>query len=197
MPRTKPEVFIIESLKFDDEKKQLFEGKILSQILNMHGKKCLYYYIRTKLELNKVLELYQTSNYRYLHFSCHGGNHEMSLTLDAIDFKELGDILRPKLKNKRLFLSACNMVNKNLATNIIPTSGCYSLIGPNNEVDFDSSAIFWASFYHLMFKQNDMSMNMKEITIQLKLLTKLYSVPMSYFIRSTKFAKGYARKNIK
>jgi hypothetical protein len=46
-----PNVFIIESLKFSDEKKDRFEGKILSQILHLGGKESKYYYIRTEKEL--------------------------------------------------------------------------------------------------------------------------------------------------
>ena len=52
---SKPELFIIESLGFDDEKKQLFEGRVISQILHLSDKKSIYYYIRTKAEINSAL----------------------------------------------------------------------------------------------------------------------------------------------
>ncbi len=48
--RSKPEGFIIESLKISDEKNKWFEGKILADMLNLSDKKCIYYYIRTKKE---------------------------------------------------------------------------------------------------------------------------------------------------
>lgn len=197
MTKSKPEVFIIESLDFENEKQKMYEGKLLSEILNMHNKKCLYYYIRTKSELRETISIFKESNYRYLHFSCHGSQNEMALTGDSVGFKELGEILRSSLNNKRLFISACNMVNSNLAKNIIPNSGCYSVIGPNDEIDFHSSAIFWASFYHLMFKHSKLSMKLNEIKEQLKHLTKLYDVPMSYFVSSRSLKKGYAQKSIK
>ena len=65
-------VFVIESLEFDDEKENRFEGKFLSQILNMSGIESAYYYIRTRRELERILEIFEESEYRYLHFSCHG-----------------------------------------------------------------------------------------------------------------------------
>lgn len=197
MHKSKPEVFIIESLDSKNESNEMFEGKLLHQILNLHNKKCIYHYIHTKQELIKTIELFHQSNYRYLHFSCHGGQKHMVLNSNVIPFEELGKILRPKLKKKRLFISACNMVNDKLAKEIIPKSDCYSVIGPYDEIDFDSSAIFWASFYHLMFKNNKLSMEMKEIRDQLKQLTKLYNVPMNYFTKSRTLKQGYARKNIK
>jgi len=36
--KTKPEVFIIESLGFDDERNSRLEGKVLSGVLRMCGK---------------------------------------------------------------------------------------------------------------------------------------------------------------
>src|ERR1700722_3376080 len=96
---TEPEVFIIESLGFRDEKKELFEGSIISQILALSGKTCEYYYIRTKAELKKVARMFSSSRYRYLHLSCHGdaGGNAMHTTLDRIPFAESSSILKPHL----------------------------------------------------------------------------------------------------
>lgn len=47
---SQPEVFIVESLTFADERSERFEGRIISQILSLSGKNCEYYYIRTKRE---------------------------------------------------------------------------------------------------------------------------------------------------
>ena len=69
---THPDVFIIESLRFEDEKKELFEGRMISQILRLNDKKSEYYYIRTKRELKEVLDIFYDSKFRYLHISCHG-----------------------------------------------------------------------------------------------------------------------------
>lgn len=74
---SKPEVFIIESLELEDEKRNCFEGKILSQILYLSGKKSIYYYIRKKRELEEIVSEFHQSEYRYLHISCHGNENHM------------------------------------------------------------------------------------------------------------------------
>lgn len=94
---SKSDVFIIESLSFDDESESLHEGKLLSNILELNGKNPIYYYIRTKRECDEVLSIFEDSEYRYLHLSCHGSSNSMETTLDSISFKELGSILAPCL----------------------------------------------------------------------------------------------------
>jgi len=189
--QTKPEVFIIESLRFQDETKDRFEGKMISHILNMHGKNSKYYYIRTKKELKQVVQMFGDSGYRYLHLSCHGDANAMSTTLDDIEFKELGTILRPCLEKRRLFVSACEMVNENLAGAVIPKSGCYSIIGPNETVAFSDAAIFWAAFYHLIFKYNTTAMNRAGLRECLKRVSELFGLEISYYSCSEDSRTGY------
>jgi len=106
MKDTIPEVFIVESLRFADEEQGYYEGQIISNILRLNQKQSKYYYIRTKIELRAVLEKFCDSNYRYLHLSCHANNRAMATTLDSIPFSELAPLLRPYLKERRLFVSA-------------------------------------------------------------------------------------------
>ena len=61
---SQPEIFIIESLEFDDERAERFEGRIISEILTLSGKHCEYCYIRTKRELKELLNQFETSRYR-------------------------------------------------------------------------------------------------------------------------------------
>jgi len=189
--QTRPDVFIIESLRFDDEAKDRFEGKMISHILNMHGKNSRYYYIRTKKEFKRVVNIFGQSACRYLHLSCHGDTNAMATTLDNIGFRELGTILRPHLEKRRLFVSACEMVNENLAETVIPKSGCYSIIGPNETVAFSDAAIFWASFYHLMFKYNTAAMKRAGLLKYLKRVSELYGLRISYFSCSEDRKTGY------
>ena len=107
--RTKPEVFIIESLDWIDEQKGRYEGRILTDILRLSGKKPIYYYVRTKQELVELMHLFQATRYRYLHLSCHGDADSIKTTLDIIDFKELGTILNPYMHRRRLFVSSCEV----------------------------------------------------------------------------------------
>jgi len=181
---TKPNVFIIESLGFDDEKKDRFEGKVLSNILTLNGIESEYYYMRTKQELEEIVDKFDESKYRYLHISCHGSPNSMETTLDSVPFKELGTILSPCLDKKRVFISACEMVNKKLANALIDNSNCYSVIGPSEPVEFSDATIFWASFYHLMFSKNESAMKRYEIKNVLKNITKLFDVPVNYYSKS-------------
>lgn len=194
---TTAEVFIIESLEFDDEKKGNFEGKFLSQMLNFEDKKPLYYYIRTKVELQEVMKLFKESNYRYLHISCHGNSEALYTTLDQLPFPELGRIINPFLAGRRVFVSACHAVNRDLARAIIPSSGCYSVVGPIDDIYFGHAAIIWASFYHLMFELDRKKMKRREMLNTLTKLVQMFDVPLDYFSISKKSPNGYKRTKIR
>lgn len=178
---TEPKVFIIESLEFDDEEKGRYEGSILSDILRLSGIQTQYFYIRTSKELNEVLDIFQKSGYRYLHISCHGGENSIWTTLDEITYDELGLSLKNKLEKKRLFLSACSVVNKDMAKKIIPQTKCYSIIGPARDIGFNDAAIMWASFYHLMFKENSTSMIREGLLKNLQKVVDTFGEPLNYF----------------
>ena len=131
-PATIKGLFIIESLDFEDEKNRR-EGKILQQILRLSGEKVRYIYIRTAQELPFALEEFRRSNYRYLHISCHGSKNIVALTLDQLTFEDFAAKVCPYLDHRRLFFSACSVVNEDLARAIIPESGCYSIVGPRKQ----------------------------------------------------------------
>ncbi len=188
---TKPELFIVESLTFDDEENKRFEGKTLSEILQLSGKSPRYYYVRTEIELRAVLRLFQKSRYRYLHFSCHADNRSVATTLDEINFRNLATLINPHLAARRLFMSACDVVNRRLAREIMNNSGCLSIIGPSSNVNFDEAAIMWASFYFLAFRQDSEYMKGKELRSILRDLTKQFQVPMAYCARNSNFKQGY------
>jgi len=184
--RSKPEVFIIESLRFQDENKKRFDGKFLSDILWMRDKKPKYYYIRTKKELKAVMEKFWNSGYRYLHLSCHGTNESIETTLDSIPFRALGRLMRPYLKGRRLFISACYSVNQNLARILIPSSGCRSVIGPAKWIEFPDAAIFWASFFHLVFEEDPEYMRRDDISRTLQKVADTVGTSLNYFSTSRK-----------
>ena len=182
--KTIPNLFIIESVSFEDEKGGLFEGQFLSDILNLGGKETIYYYIRTKAELIAVLDIFYESKYRYLHFSCHGGNSAIHTTLDEITFLEFGDLVEFCLLKRRLFLSACSVVNRNFALEVIPRSGCWSVIGPTKDIYFDDAAIFWASFYHLVFEIEQARMTRKAILKASVKAQLTFGLDMTYYSAS-------------
>jgi len=64
--KTKPEVFIIESLNLQDENDHLQEGDLISRMLHLVGKAgTQYYYIRTERELEEIVDLFDESDCRY------------------------------------------------------------------------------------------------------------------------------------
>jgi hypothetical protein len=144
-------LFIIESLLFADECENRFEGRILRDIFRLSGHKVDYLYIRTRKELKAALEAFHESRRRYLHLSCHGNETALRLTLDGVTFKGFAsDVGSNFLKGRRLFVSACAAANSKLA-DALSSSGCLSIIGPQDKIRFDDAVMIWSSFYYLLF----------------------------------------------
>lgn len=192
--RSKPEVYIIESLDPDDEGNGRFEGAIISQVLNFHGKVCKYEYVRTRDAFEAAVRRFGESNYRYLHISCHADREGICTTnQEEIDFDELAKILNPFLSERRLFLSACEMVHADLAAAIIPHSGCYSVVGPNEDVRFSDAAVLWASLYHLLFSDSPLAIKRDKLLDYLVRTSSMFQVDLSYFSKSDTHARGFTR----
>lgn len=192
-----PEVFIIESLTFEDEETGRPEGQFLSHILNLHGKTAIYYYIRTMKEFEEILKIFKRQAYRYLHLSCHGSSDELYTTIDSIPFSELIDIMTPYLKKRRLFISASEAINEDLAEDLFFYTECLSLIGPIEEVYFEDDAIAWASFYHLVFKKDPKGMERGIILSSLQKIVNAFEVPFQYYSRDSEADEGYHSTLIK
>ena len=196
-PKTKPEVFIIETLRIEDERKQNQEGELISRMLHLAGKrKSKYYYIRTPLELEKIIDIFGKSQYRYLHLSCHADKEGMATTFGDITYADLGKMLRGHLEGRRVFVSACEMATDGLAKQILPSTGCFSLIGPDRGINFDDAGAFWISFYHLMFKSNNRGMKGEHLRNNIKQLSLLYDVSISYFVASEEEKSGYRKVDV-
>lgn len=193
VPKTQPSLFIIESLRFEDESAERLEGCILRDILRLADKEVEYMYLRTHKEFKAALDRFDESKMRYLHISCHGNAGSVALTLDNISFGDLGKIIRSHLQKRRLFFSACEVVNDNLASELMPDSGCYSLIGPKRAITFGDAALMWSSSYHLIFRENPDAMNRHRIKSVLARICETFGVPFVYFGSSNK-APGYKRK---
>lgn len=189
--KTTPNVFIIESLRFDDEKERRAEGKFLSHILRLEGREFAYYYIRTKQELEEVLDRFETSGFRYLHISCHANNNGIALTLDDLTVGELGELLRPYLDKRRVFFSACELATERLARELLTETLCYSVVAPAQGVEFGQAALFWASLYHLMFREEKKEMKRAELSRNLSALSTLFALKIRFFSKSSSTKKGF------
>lgn len=194
--KTRPEVFIIESLSFEDERKKRFEGQILADILSLSDKRCEYYYLRTEHELRRILRKFTKSSYRYLHLSCHGNQNTFCTTLDDLSLSSFAQILRPHVRSRRLFLSACSLTSEHLAKLLIPGPGCYSILGPGQDVQFGDAAILWASLYHMMFAWDSTAMNGAVLRKRAQAVADMYFVKLNYFGRDRSSKNGFMKKEL-
>lgn len=178
---TLPEVFIIESLSFEDEVSKNYEGKILYHLLKMCNKNPIYFYFRTGLELKTLLNEFRSSGYRFLHFSCHGSSTQIKTTLERIDYKDFVADLEGLLKNRRLFLSGCELGNELLHSMIFGKNiGMYSIIGPKDPIRFDVSAALWSAFYVKLFLIDQDYVKKSLIVDSLKSLCELYDLSLLF-----------------
>jgi len=182
---TVPEVFIIESLTLTDEKKERREGAVLAAILKMCGKNPLYYYIRTRAELEHIAKEFDASGYRYLHVSCHGGDNSLKTTLDSISYQEFAKIFSERLNGRRLFVSACSAGNEKFADLVgAKNPGMNSVAAPVDNIDFDLAVALWSAFYVKVFSLNAKSMNSDRIAKVLGPLAALFDAPIHWTRRS-------------
>ena len=124
-------------------------------MLRLSGKETEYWYVRTWKELTEeVFQRFYDSGLRYLHLSCHGNPEHICLTLDDVPFTDFGEELRYYLKERRLFVSACEVVNQLFSDCVNPDQECYSIIGPRDAIRFDDATVMWMSFYHLMLRDS-------------------------------------------
>ena len=174
-------IFIIESMDAQNEAQGKLDGVALKTILDLCGIPNEYIYIRTFRELEHAMDLFKQSNFGFLHISCHGNEDGICLTLEDVRFDELGKIMGPHLKYRRLFLSACKASCFSLAEQFIPRHHCYSVMGPTDTIDYDKAAIFWSSYYYLMYRDNQERMWQKDIIPTLENITQTFSEKLSYF----------------
>lgn len=186
---TVAEVFIIESLNLIDEAKGRHEGSVLASVLKMCGKRPLYYYIRTRAELEHLADEFEASGYRYLHVSCHGGDDSLETTLDSIGYADFAKIFSKRLAGRRLFVSACCAGNEVFAELIRgKNTKVISVAAPVNEIRFDHAVAFWCAFYTKAFSINTKSMNSSRLLKVLQPLAMLFNAPI-HFSRVTESRK--------
>ena len=185
------EVFIIESLAFENEDSQK-DGLLLYQALKMYDKKPKYYYVRTRKELEKVLEFFKDSKYRYLHLSCHGSKSRVSLTLDSLTFVDFGTLIAPYMDYRRLFVSSCELVDSAFAKQIFPDCECHSIVGPTQKIKFTVANVSWMSFYHLMFEKDESKMKAFDIKRQVETINHVFGSHFKYYTRHEGSTHGFA-----
>jgi hypothetical protein len=194
---TNPTVCIVESLGFLEEQSHR-EGEIISQTLQLSGKRSAYVYIKSIEDLKAVAREFGASKHRYLHLSCHGavhGNDKMvglALTTGYISNDDLAELLAPYLEGRRLFLSSCLAARSDFATMLLERSKCRSVLAPMNEIRFDDAAVFWTAFYHLMFKAQRHAMSNPDIRQTVGICAALVNERFRLFLPGSK--KGSVKR---
>jgi hypothetical protein len=180
---TEPGVFILESNTLADERRRRREGEALVEILGLLGRKTEYRYFRTKQELTPLLGEFLRSRLRYLHLSCHGNPEGFGLTLGSVRFSEFGQVARPYLGNRRLFVSACDAVHEKLALALFPLCELYSLAGPAEDILYGDAAVAWAAFYNLTFRSGARVLKNSEVEAALKRVCRAFDLRFHAFFR--------------
>jgi len=188
---TLPETFILESLDHQDEVATRLDGKVLFEVLKLHGKNPKYYYFRTQRELVEFAKLFRESAYRYLHLSCHGSDEIVKYTFGESSYADFAEIFNTKLHNRRLFVSGCNLGNMNFAKSVFAKNGgMYSVTAPTKKVYFDQSISFWSAFYYMMHAWDSSAMKKKRLEAVLTQLSTIFEMPLAHYFRGA--AQGAA-----
>lgn len=177
-------IFIIESFSFEEEENNDLPGYHLYQSLTfckINDQTPLYYFIRTKKDLEEILNIFENSNYEFLHIFCHGSSTHLELALENISFEDFFDITEDRLYRKRLFMSSCNVANFDFAKLFIPRVHCKSIIGAPTVTHKDIEFLIWSSFYYQMLDSGNTFMKQKSIIEKIKDLTRLYGIEIIYY----------------
>lgn len=195
---TKADIFIIESLSPDDEGNGRFEGQVISHVARLHGKQPAYRYVRTRDAFEKAIKAFLRSDFRYLHISAHADREGIATTnQDEVSNRDVGEMLGKRFADRRLFLSACSIVHKQMAADIIPVTGCYSVVGPRQDIGFAEAAVFWPAMYHLMFERDARAMSRATLATNLKKVAALFDVEIGYYARSASRKSGFSTDILK
>lgn len=153
---TIPEVFILESLTTDNEDYNQFEGQALCNALRLAGKNPKYYYFQDVEELSALATLFDISNYRYLHVSCHGDIDYIPIGDNILTYDEFFSPFTGKLQSKRLFMSACLLGNSAFVEAAMKANDkIASVVAPTDTIDFAIALAFWTAFYIGCFNEQE------------------------------------------
>lgn len=187
---TEPEVFIIESLAVEDELRERYEGKALRDSLRIAGLRPGYYYVRTKAELAEALELFRHSSYRFLHISVHGSEKCIHTTLDEITNMEFAKMCEGKLRNRRVFFSACSVGGGTMNLTLpSKNKGMHSIAAPVDKIQFGIAAAFWTAFYVKALSDNPMSLKVSDLRPALNKLCGFFGVRIGWSYYNAKHDK--------
>lgn len=170
-----PELFIIESMRDDDEDSGFFEGVRIAQILRLAGMKPKYFYVQDERELELLVPVFRQSHYRYLHISCHGDNSGFELTNGYVGFSRFAEIFSGALLLRRLFVSACETGQEDLVSALHAKSrGVQSVVAPKVQISYEHAAVIWSALYISLLRETTGKVSHIDIKKRMALLVKLF-----------------------
>lgn len=177
-------VFIIESLRTGD----YLDGLTLGEVLDLSGIEVQYEHVQNEESLIEAFAKFKSTNFRYLHLSCHADSTGIEIGGIEITNERLSIIIGDALTKKRMFMSACQGSNIDIASKIISKNKAYSLIGTPEDLSFDKSVLFWPTFYHVINEIDNSKMGFVAIKGTLKKCVNLLNITIDFysFIRMNK-----------
>ena len=183
-----PRVFIIESLGAEDVNNHRCDGKILESQLQLLGEAPIYRYVLNLSDLRKALCEFEESRFRFLHISCHGGPTKVYLAANPCgeSYIEFAKCFSSKAALSRVTFSACKLGNRSFFKEFYKwNKGVQSLAAPMNDLLFQSSSLYWATYYTKLIEECRNSNNhihrdfIERVVPQ---LSKMLNVSMRYAI---------------
>lgn len=141
------DLFIIESFSRSDNVDH--EGWDIANCLRKIGKHPIFVDVETTKDLKNALDMFKTSHYRFIHFSCHGTPHSLSLSKSGeLSYESFAKISKGYFNLKRVFFSSCCLGNKQFSEEIAMSNpGIQSIIAPIGEISSIVSIHLWCAFY--------------------------------------------------
>lgn len=141
------DLFIVESFSSSDNVNH--EGGDIANSLRKIGKHPIFISVGTQEELKQALNMFKDSHYRFIHFSCHGSPHSLTLAKSGdLSYSDFAQLSRNCFNAKRVFFSSCCLGNKDFSEEVATHNlGIQSVIAPINEISSILSVPLWCSFY--------------------------------------------------
>lgn len=178
--------YIIESLGENDVK----DGDIFFQSLRtIEGFEPKYFSVNDFAELESALCDFSSSSYKHLFISAHGDQENLFLTNEVVNTYDLFDI---QLNKRRIFMSSFRGGSFLFAKYFI-SKGAYSVIGTPEGLDQIVADGMWPTMAVIFERLSNSSIKFRELDKFLKLVVKLYQIPMHYysFVRGKSDMKEY------
>jgi len=183
-----PKVFIIESLGANDVNNHRCDGKILEAQLQLIGEESVYRYVLNVSDLRNALCEFDESEFRFLHVSCHGDSAKAYLAANPAGetYEEFSKCFSSKVALTRVTFAACKLGNKSFFEEFCRwNKGVQSLAAPMNDLPFQRSSLYWATYYTKLIEECRNSNNhihrdfIESVVPQ---LSKVLNVSMRYAI---------------